>query len=86
MHLNNLSGIYSALSIGEGFVMIVRDVLFYMRCAIAAKLIHEALLKGVMKSPMQFFDTNPLGRIINRFSSDMFQFYLFDISWCDVAG
>ena len=22
----------------------------------------------------------------NGFSSDMFQFYLFDISWCDVAG
>ena len=68
--------------------MIVRDVLFYMRCAIAAKLIHEALLNGVMKSPMQFFDTNPLGRIINRFSSDMdtmemmIPFQIADCVWC----
>ena len=51
--------------------MFSRDVFFYIRCAIAAKYIHEALLNGVMRSPMSFFDTNPLGRIINRFSADV---------------
>ena len=64
-------GIYSALSISEATVMLVRDVLFYTRCAIAAKQIHASLLYGIMRSPMKFFDTNPLGRIINRFSSDI---------------
>ena len=64
-------GIYSGLSITEGTVMLIRDVLFYTRCAIAAKHIHTSLLYGIMRSPMQFFDTNPLGRIINRFSSDI---------------
>ena len=51
--------------------MFSRDVFFYTRCAVAAKYIHEALLNGVMRSPMIFFDTNPLGRIINRFSADI---------------
>ena len=51
--------------------MLIRDVLFYTRCAIAAKHIHASLLYGIMRSPMQFFDTNPLGRIMNRFSSDI---------------
>ena len=51
--------------------MLLRDTLFLIRCAIASKLIHHVLLDGVMHSPMSFFDTNPLGRIINRFSADI---------------
>lgn len=37
----------------------------------ASKLIHDKLLTHVTKSPMSFFDTNPSGRIINRFSADL---------------
>ena len=68
--------------------MFTRDVFFYMRCAFAAKRIHESLLKGIMRSPMSFFDTNPLGRIINRFSSDidtmemMIPSQISDFVWC----
>ncbi|OLY82861.1 Metal resistance protein YCF1 [Smittium mucronatum] len=36
----------------------------------AAKKTHSLLLKAVMLSPMSFFDTTPLGRILNRFSKD----------------
>ena len=81
-------GVYSGLSIAEAVVMLTRDVLFYTRCAIAAKHIHTGLLSGIMRSPMQFFDTNPLGRIINRFSSDidlmdmMIPFQISDFVWC----
>ena len=32
----------------------------------AAKTMHNLLLDNVLKSPMSFFDTTPLGRIINR--------------------
>ena len=54
----------------------------------AAKHMHESLLKGVMESPMSFFDTTPLGRIINRFSSDidtmemMIPSQMLDFVWC----
>ena len=37
----------------------------------ASKTLHEGLLSNMMKCPMSFFDTTPLGRIINRFSKDI---------------
>ena len=44
---------------------------------VASQSLHRALLKGVMHSPMVFFDTTPLGRILNRFSSDI---HLIDVA------
>ncbi|KAF9148512.1 Multidrug resistance-associated protein 1 [Linnemannia schmuckeri] len=38
----------------------------------ASKRIHSHLLEKVLRLPMPFFDTTPVGRIINRFSSDIF--------------
>ena len=37
----------------------------------AAGQFHSSMLYCVMRSPMSFFDTTPVGRIINRFSSDV---------------
>lgn len=38
---------------------------------LAASGLHNALLLNVLKSPMSFFDTTPLGRIVNRFAKDV---------------
>ena len=37
----------------------------------AARLLHQNLLQNVISSPMEFFDTTPIGRIVNRFSKDV---------------
>lgn len=37
----------------------------------AARLLHQALLHNMMRSPQSFFDTTPSGRILNRFSRDI---------------
>ena len=37
----------------------------------AAKRLHDAMLGSILRAPMVFFHTNPLGRIINRFAKDL---------------
>lgn len=37
----------------------------------AAKKLHDAMLNSILRAPMVFFHTNPLGRIINRFAKDI---------------
>ena len=37
----------------------------------AAALLHKVLLSSCLHSPLEFFDTTPVGRVVNRFSKDV---------------
>ena len=37
----------------------------------AANTLHSFLLKSIIHLPMRFFDTNPSGRIMNRFGKEI---------------
>ena len=36
----------------------------------ASLVLHDTLLRHCLRSPLTFYDTTPLGRILNRFSKD----------------
>ena len=66
--------IYFALGIGGSTLVVIYTVILYMYCAIqSAKKLHMNMAAAVFRAPMQFFETTPLGRILNRFSNDIYR-------------
>ena len=50
---------------------IIRSAVFFLFCLLTSKNLHNNMLDSVIKSKMRFFDLNPIGRIMNRFTKDM---------------
>ena len=46
-------------------------MLLHLGVVIAGRKLHRSLLHNILACPMEFFDTNPLGRVLNRFSKDV---------------
>ncbi|KAG0209533.1 hypothetical protein BGX33_005482 [Mortierella sp. NVP41] len=64
-------GVYVLLSI---CAMILGSLNLYyvvMGGLAASRVLHERLLKSITRAKVRFFDTTPMGRIVNRFSSDI---------------
>ncbi|XP_040171081.1 multidrug resistance-associated protein 1-like isoform X1 [Anopheles arabiensis] len=64
-------GVYGALGGVQSIALFIGSVLLALGCLKAAEESHNKLLESSMHMPMSFFDTTPLGRIINRFSKDV---------------
>ena len=59
------------LSVLVVLLTILRDLFGNVYGFVAAKRLHSAMFKSVLRAPMSFFQDTPTGRIINRFSKDM---------------
>ncbi|KAH3662454.1 hypothetical protein OGAPHI_005706 [Ogataea philodendri] len=65
-------GVYALFGIGSGLFTLIRAMTMWSWCSIrASKKLHNDMASAVLASPMSFFETTPLGRVINRFSQDM---------------
>lgn len=62
--------ILAALGICAAGSTFARTYLLARRGVVAASGFHEALLNGVLRAPMSFFERTPTGRILNRFGKD----------------
>ncbi|XP_076226546.1 ATP-binding cassette sub-family C member 10 isoform X2 [Nomia melanderi] len=64
--------VYAILAVINSLFTLMRAFMFAYGGIQAAITIHKQLLKIVVRAKAVFFDTQPLGRIINRFSSDTY--------------
>ncbi|XP_029448719.1 multidrug resistance-associated protein 7-like isoform X2 [Rhinatrema bivittatum] len=64
--------VYGSIAVANSVFTALRAFLFACGTIRAATVIHNRLLRRVLKATVTFFDTTPMGRIINRFSSDLY--------------
>ncbi|KAF9145057.1 hypothetical protein BGX30_010456 [Mortierella sp. GBA39] len=64
-------GVYALLGFSYSLLTVFQSIILQVYCGIrSARVLHQDMLHSVLRSPMSFFDTTPMGRILNRFSKD----------------
>ncbi|GJE96593.1 ABC transporter [Phanerochaete sordida] len=64
-------GIYAGLGISQAIGFFLMGLMFSFLTFYASRGLHKVSIERVMHAPMSFFETTPLGRIMNRFSKDI---------------
>ncbi|XP_029941882.1 multidrug resistance-associated protein 4-like [Salarias fasciatus] len=73
---NNLKfylGIYAGLTAAAVVFSYARSLVIFHVLVRAAQTLHNSMFNAVLRTPVLFFDVNPIGRILNRFSKDISQ-------------
>ena len=65
-------GVYAGLGGIQSVFTLASTVSLTIASVFASKTLHSKLLKNIFRCPMSFFDTTPIGRVLNRFSLDIF--------------
>ncbi|KAF9484355.1 ABC transporter [Pholiota conissans] len=64
-------GIYAALGVSQAVFAFLMGAMFALMTYFASRRLYKEASTRVMHAPMSFFDTTPLGRIMNRFAKDI---------------
>lgn len=59
---------YAALGLSQALFVLVASFVLSIGGIYGARKLHDGMLNTIMRAPMSFFETTPLGRILNRFS------------------
>ncbi|KAL0951622.1 hypothetical protein HGRIS_008303 [Hohenbuehelia grisea] len=63
--------VYFYISMAGAFAVLAYIALGYYSSLQASRVLFIALLKRLTRAPARFFDTTPIGRILNRFTTDI---------------
>lgn len=62
---------YAAVVTVVLYLVFQRSFAFFQLCLLASRRMHDRLFRGITRGWMSFFNANPSGRILNRFSTDI---------------
>jgi ABC-type branched-subunit amino acid transport system ATPase component len=65
-------GVYAGVSLGSLAVLLLVRLLWVTAGLRASQQLHDALVTSLLHLPLSFFDSTPLGRTLNRVSSDVY--------------
>ncbi|KAK9823545.1 hypothetical protein WJX72_003616 [[Myrmecia] bisecta] len=71
VHTHTYLAVYFSLGLVSIAFQGIRTVLLIKGSTNASRRLHSALLAKVIRLPMAFFDSQPTGRLLNRFTKDM---------------
>uniref|UniRef100_A0A8C7TRR2 Multidrug resistance-associated protein 4 n=1 Tax=Oncorhynchus mykiss TaxID=8022 RepID=A0A8C7TRR2_ONCMY len=66
-------GIYAGLTLASVIFGFARSLVMFNVLVKAAQSLHNRMFNSILRTPVRFFDVNPIGRILNRFSKDISQ-------------
>ncbi|GMP42463.1 hypothetical protein CsSME_00012207 [Camellia sinensis var. sinensis] len=86
--MNLILLVYTLLAVGSSLCMLVRSMLVAVTGIMTSQKLFTNMLHSVLRAPMEFFDSTPTGRILNRASTDQSVLDLElanKLSWCAFA-
>ncbi|XP_032413049.1 ATP-binding cassette sub-family C member 4 [Xiphophorus hellerii] len=66
-------GVYGGLTAATILFGFMRNILLFSVLVKAAQNLHNSMFNAILRAPVRFFDINPIGRVLNRFSKDIGQ-------------
>ncbi|KAI1503272.1 P-loop containing nucleoside triphosphate hydrolase protein [Biscogniauxia marginata] len=64
-------GVYASLATGQFLFIYLYSVFLAMCCIRSSRTMMNRAIKRVLRAPVSYFDTTPLGRLLSRFSKDV---------------
>ncbi|XP_035600972.2 ATP-binding cassette sub-family C member 4-like [Oncorhynchus keta] len=73
LNLDFYLSIYAGLTGATLIFGFARSLLMFNVLVKAAQSLHNRMFNSILRTPVRFFDINPIGRVLNRFSKDIGQ-------------
>nr|XP_058971200.1 multidrug resistance-associated protein 1-like [Pocillopora verrucosa] len=64
--------IYGSIGSGQTLFTLLYSLALFIGAIRASRILHRKLIVNILRLPMMFFDTTPIGRIMNRLSKDIY--------------
>ncbi|CAN9498133.1 unnamed protein product [Ophioblennius macclurei] len=73
LDLDYYLGIYGGLTLATIVFGFMRNMLLFNVLVKCSQILHNRMFNSILRAPVRFFDMNPIGRVLNRFSKDIGQ-------------